>query len=459
MQSNLMQETEDYSDELEPGTLLLRGQYEIESYLVRGGFGITYLARDSLERRVVIKECFPSTICHRVEGIVQARARDQQKQFSSLLRHFLREARRLARLAHSNIVGVHQVFEENGTAYMALDYVDGQDLLSIVEETPERLEPDLVRSLLIKSLGAINYIHDKGILHRDISPDNILLDGADNLTLIDFGAAREHATKENRALSALLAVKDGYSPQEFYLADVTQCPSSDLYALGATFYHLITGDPPPHSQQRLAAVAGNTPDPFEPLAGSEWCVEYDDEFLAAIDKALMVFPEDRFQSAQDWVEVIDAERRRQAAAVRARSDSSINLRISKLVEDTNRNLNGGSAEGNVYSRRRPSRLVEATPMTPVFAEEEKDKVQPVDIFGNPIEDVEAWLLAQDKAADRPPREDKRRQADRNRGSLFKRRGSGSEDNTNQEAEPQLPRFFRSLVGRLGQDTPDPQESA
>ena len=398
MQNTLSHHTEEFPDELDPGTLLLHGQYQIESYLIRGGFGITYLARDSLDRRVVIKECFPSSICCRFDGLIHAKSGNQQDQFSAVLRHFLREAHRLARLTHPNIVGVHQVFEENSTAYMALDYVDGMDLLSVVEDHPHRLNPDMIRSMLMKSLGAISYIHDKGILHRDISPDNFLLDSADNLTLIDFGAAREQASKDSRALSSLLAVKDGYSPQEFYLRDVTQHACSDLYALGATFYHLITGKAPPISQQRLAAVAADATDPFVPLVPDS--SYYEPDFLSAINKALELFPEDRIQSAQDWVEEIDPERRRQAAVARANKDSSIRVKISKLVAETNQNLRTPAKPLPKKTQRADSSRLAAMPVNKVRVKQNQPVSKPVDIFGEPIEDVEAWLWAQDDIASR-----------------------------------------------------------
>ncbi len=405
MQNQLIQSTQDHPDELAPGTSLLRGQYIIESYLVRGGFGITYLARDSLDRQVVIKECFPSAICCRLEGQVFAAALEQRAQYNSILRHFIREARRLARLSHPNIVGVHQVFEENSTAYMALDYVDGMDLLTISDECPERLNPDLIRSMLMKSLGAISYIHDKGILHRDISPDNLLLDGADNLTLIDFGAAREPATADNREIPTLLAVKDGYSPPEFYQPDVTQNPSSDLYSLGATFYHLIQGEAPPSSQKRLAAVAGDLADPFRPLAPET--PGYERAFLAAINTALEVLPEHRLQSAQQWGEAIDGERRAQAALARASRDASIQVTVSRLVADTNRGLQATQPE----MARQPGADEDGAQDCPGKEHNQADKpvetpdeprtiAQPVDMFGTPIDDVEAWLWAQDRIARR-----------------------------------------------------------
>lgn len=443
MQNTLNNHTEEFPDELGPGTLLLHGQYQIEDYLIRGGFGITYLARDSLDRRVVIKECFPNTICCRTDGLVHTINREQQGQFSSLLRHFLREARRLARLSHPNIVGVHQVFEENSTAYMALDYVDGMDLLSVVEEDPARLTPDMIRSMLIKSLGAISYIHHKGILHRDISPDNFLLDGADNLTLIDFGAAREHATKENRALSSLLAVKDGYSPQEFYHGEISQCPSSDLYALGATFYHLITGGAPPDSQQRMAAIAAETNDPFVPLAPDS--AEYEPDFLNAINQVLEIFPEDRIQSAQDWVEAIDPERRRQAAVARAGKDTSIRLRISQLVAETNRNLDPSAISTDQTPDPAPA---EVKPITIAPIDDEKPNCQPVDIFGDPIYDVDAWLRAQDQfvASNPTPRF---RKAKPKPAPTHRIPAPAAAPITQQPVlKPPRSRFLRSLMGRF-----------
>jgi serine/threonine protein kinase len=210
-------EDEDFVDELKPGTKLMHGQYTIEGFLAAGGFGITYLAKDSLNRQVVIKECFPGSFCRRQNHSVTPRSRAHQNELKSIVRLFSQEAMSLAKANHPNIVGVHQVFEENNTAYMAMDFVEGRDLLEILQENPESLTPDLVESYLTKILDAIKHIHDMGILHRDISPDNILIDADGEPILIDFGAARESTNeKATRMLSALRVVKDGYSPQEFW---------------------------------------------------------------------------------------------------------------------------------------------------------------------------------------------------------------------------------------------------
>ncbi len=299
---------EAYLDELAPGTELLQGQYRIVKFLNSGGFGITYLASDSLDRKVVIKECFPSSFCNRSRTIVQARSRAHTAELKSVVQLFVQEARSLAKLNHPNIVGVHQVFEDNETAYMVLDFVEGRDLLDTLEDPNHGLTAPQIKGILQDVLSAVGFIHDQDILHRDISPDNILLDSDLRPVLIDFGAAREEATKKSRVLSAMRVVKDGYSPQEFYVQGSEQSPSSDLYALGASFYHLIDGEIPPNSQARLAAIASGEKDPYEPLAGR--IKGYETRFLAAIDKALGILPKDRMQTAEEWLDAMEGNRRK-----------------------------------------------------------------------------------------------------------------------------------------------------
>lgn len=322
-----------YSEELKPRTQLLHGQYTIMRFLNSGGFALTYLARDSLKRTVVIKECFPVSLCTRRGDVVQPRAQAHEKDYRAIVRMFTHEAHRLAKLRHPNIVGVHQVFEDNNTAYMVLDYIDGHDLLDLIESGRGRLAPRQVKDILIRLLNAVACIHEHSLLHRDISPDNILLDRRGNPILIDFGAARERATRASRVLSSLQVVKDGYSPQEFYISGAAHSPSGDLYALAATFYHLITGAAPPSSQLRLAAVAANQPDPMRSLAGR--FPEYEPDFLMAIERALSIAPGDRPQSAQEWLLDIDAGKRRSAAIARARRDETMERTISELVRATN----------------------------------------------------------------------------------------------------------------------------
>ncbi len=294
-------EDDEFVDELKPGTELMLGQYTIERFLAAGGFGITYLAKDSLNRPVVIKECFPGGFCRRQNHSVMPRSRAHQNELKSIVRMFSQEAMSLSKAGHPNVVGVHQVFEENNTAYMALDYVEGSDLLTILNDNPESLKPELVEGYLLKVLDAIGHVHRQGILHRDISPDNIIVSTNGEPILIDFGAARANSEgTASRMLSALRVVKDGYSPQEFYLAGSEQGPSCDLYSLAASFYHIITDELPPDSQSRLTSFAENSPDPYVPLG--KQTKAYSKAFCTALDKAISVLPRDRMQSADEWVQ-------------------------------------------------------------------------------------------------------------------------------------------------------------
>ncbi|MDI3336706.1 serine/threonine-protein kinase [Defluviimonas aestuarii] len=310
-------------DELQPGTTLLHGQYTITRFLNNGGFGITYLAKDSLDRDVVIKECFADAFCRRTKTIVSARSRAHQSELKSIIRHFIQEARSLSKLRHPNIVGVHQVFEDNDTAYMAIDFVDGRDLMDVLEDGNSKLAPEQIVDMTRKLLSAIGYVHEHGMLHRDISPDNILVNQQGEPILIDFGAARESETTTGRKHSALRVVKDGYSPQEFYIAGSEQGPWSDLYALAASLYHTISGEAPVNGQARLAAIAEQRPDPYVPLAGR---IEgYPKGFLEAIDKAMITKPASRLQSADDWLAMLDGK-----VAVDGNPDEA----ISRLLTET-----------------------------------------------------------------------------------------------------------------------------
>ena len=369
----LGRDDETFGDELPKGTTLLQGQYTLTRFLNAGGFGITYLAKDSLDRTVVIKECFPSSMCCRRQRSVRVRSESMQEDFKSIVKCFGQEARALAKLAHPNIVGVHQVFEDNQTAYMALDFVKGQDLLDLIEYEPDRLSPDEIRRLLIELLDAVAYIHDQGVLHRDISPDNILIDDENQPVLIDFGAAREEVTRRTRMVTQQATVKDGYSPQEFYIAGAAQTPASDLYALAATFYHLIAGEAPPISQLRLSTVAEGSKDPYVPLR--TLTRSYDRNFLAAIDICLSIFPKDRLESAHDWLRMIEGDvsvrpqtrvRSRPQSRPRTQSltdlavplptveeeDEAIQAAIHELVRETNKAVEEGVGAGEPVKKTR-----------------------------------------------------------------------------------------------------------
>ncbi|WP_170439744.1 serine/threonine-protein kinase [Ruegeria arenilitoris] len=284
---------------LQPGAKLLRGQYEILRFLSNGGFGITYLARDSLERDVVIKECYPGALCRRNGDLVEPNDPAFKDDLRAIIDLFIQEARNHARLVHPNIVDVHQVFEDNDTAYIAMDLIRGCDLLDYIEDPKTETGPDFIVQVTEKMLSAVSFIHQSGMLHRDISPDNILIDENGEPILIDFGAAREQAANQSAALLTLRVIKDGYSPHEFYVRGAEQGPSSDLYVLAATLYHAISGERPIDGQSRLNAFNNGQKDPYQPLTGR--FQGYPDGFLEAIDKAMEVHATDRLQSALDWL--------------------------------------------------------------------------------------------------------------------------------------------------------------
>ncbi len=355
------------NEALPAGTKLLGDQFTIERPLSNGGFGITYLARDNfLGRRVVIKECYPEAFCRREGEKVLVRSQIHQEKYRAIVKMFMREARSIAMLRHPNIVGVHRIFEYNETAYMVLDLIHGRDLLSVIKDERDVLTPEQVKEVLIKTLDAVELVHQHDLLHRDLSPDNILLDKWGSPVLIDFGAAREEASRETRAISAVLVVKDGYSPQEFYFAGGKQGPSSDLYALGATFYHLISGEAPPNSQTRMAEFAGNNPDPCEPLAGR--FPDYDPEFLEAIDKAMMILPKARLQTAREWLEMITSDRKKKAP-LRMTPTNNLDKVLTRLVSETNEFvLNSEPRDVRPKTRRAPQ-VKNGEPSKPVWADE------------------------------------------------------------------------------------------
>lgn len=300
------------SQYLPAGTTLLVGQYIIDGYLNCGGFGITYTARDSLGRKVAIKECFPSEMVYRDGKAMKTRSPKYKKELNSIVRNFVTEAHSLANVKHPNIVHVHQIFEENGTAYLAMDFIDGPDLLDMLESETS-LEPREVEALTRRILDAIGYLHRIGMLHRDVSPDNVLVQRDGAPVLIDFGAARHISHDENDTAPAMKFVKDGYSPQEFYVPGSAQGTYSDLYAFAATIYHVITGQAPVDAQSRLAARAAKKPDPYAPLA--DRITGYSPRFLKAIDKALSLLPEERLQTTEEWLDRIGPEASAPAASL------------------------------------------------------------------------------------------------------------------------------------------------
>ena len=351
---------------LPTGSELLDGKFRIDRQIGSGGFGITYLAEDIyLRRAVVIKECYPDTFCIRFGDDVMVSSPRYEAQYRKTVEMFMREARSIALLRHPNVVTVHQVFEENKTAYMVLDLIDGRDLADIIDSDDELLSPDQVYEILVKVLDGVDLVHRSDLLHRDISPDNILIDKWGSPSLIDFGAAREEASQKDKDVSTMLVVKDGYSPHEFYVTGSVQGPSSDLYALGATIYHLISGEAPPNSQTRVAQLTDNNPDPYEPLVGR--FPQYEHVFLEAVDKALRVAPRERMQSAKEWLDLIEQDRKK-VKVVQIPEAMSLSKTLSELIEETNKHVMDAAPQPKKVATV-PTETTEEESFRPVWLEE------------------------------------------------------------------------------------------
>lgn len=254
--------SEAYSQTLPIGTRI--GSYEIQNVLGEGGFGITYGAYDHvLNQTVAIKEYLPRDIaCRQADGLtVAARSADMQASYAYGLERFLEEARTLAKFRDASIVRVLSYVQAHGAAYLVMDFEQGESLAQRLKRVG-RLDETAIRALLEPLLRGLRCIHAQHFLHRDIKPANILLrrDGAP--VLLDFGAARQSLSQQTLLLTAM--VTPGYAPFEQYFNDDQQGPWTDLYGLGATLFHCMTGNPPIAATKRAAALFEKRPDPLTP---------------------------------------------------------------------------------------------------------------------------------------------------------------------------------------------------
>lgn len=278
---------------LQSGTELV-GDYRIARVLGAGGFGITYLASEiALDRNVTIKEYFPADFAARSPEL-EARPRSENcsGDYTWGLDRFIDEAQTLAKFDHPNIVRVYRYFRANNTAYMVLQFEEGQSLKSWLKSlgrSPRQKELDAIVGPL---LDALETIHAADFLHRDIAPDNIIIRKDGTPVLIDFGSARGEIAAHSKTVSAL--VKPGYSPYEQYAeTGKRQGPWTDIYALGATLYHAVTGKRPPDAPSRMVKD--------ELLPAREVAIgSYRQGFLSAIDRALALNIDSRPQAIRAW---------------------------------------------------------------------------------------------------------------------------------------------------------------
>ena len=230
------------------------GRYRIVRMLGSGGFGITYLGTQTgLERNIVIKEFFMTDYCLRDEysNLLTVPTVSNVEFVERFKDKFLKEARHIAQLKHPNIVNIIDVFEENGTAYYVMDFIEGGSLVEKVQREGS-LPENVAKRYILQIADALNYIHQRFMNHLDVKPGNIMLSRNDNAILIDFGLSKQYDSQTGHQTSTTpVGISHGYAPMEQYKeGGVSEfSPETDIYSLGATLYYLLTGARPPVSQE------------------------------------------------------------------------------------------------------------------------------------------------------------------------------------------------------------------
>ncbi len=280
-------------------------EYSLEKVLGAGNFGITYKARDNnLSIPVAIKEFFPGELATRdIFGGVILSSEDNNEFFQWALERFVAEAKILAQFKHPNIARVSRYFLENETAYIVMDYEEGENLATYLKQ--HKMTNKMFHDIFVPVLEGLKGVHEKQYLHRDIKPGNIYIRENKSPILLDFGAATlEIETNDEDSISALTP---GYAPIEQYFHDGEQGPWSDLYALGATMYKCLFGKSVVEAIERGRSISKNNHDPFVPAMhysdGS-----YNTEILNLIDWMLQLIPTDRPQSAEQSLNFLEGKK-------------------------------------------------------------------------------------------------------------------------------------------------------
>lgn len=272
----------------------LNNRYIIEDVLGEGGFGITYVGRDELLGvKVAVKEYYPQGVVTRnnsVDDVVTVTYAKQNDIFHKGKAKFLSEARVIARFNdQEGIVNVTDFFEENNTAYIVMEFLDGITMKDYVKQNGLIDAADILE-LMAPVLESLDEVHRQGLIHRDISPDNIMLLKNGKVKLMDFGAARDYTDFGQKSLSIVL--KPGYAPEEQYRSKGMQGPWTDIYAMSATIYKCITGVTPEESMQRVIEDGMKPP--------SEHGIAIPQNMEKALMKGLAVFQKDRYQNLGEF---------------------------------------------------------------------------------------------------------------------------------------------------------------
>lgn len=277
-------------DSLPPGAQL--GQYRLLEAVSQGGFGILYRAWDEkLNRPVAVKECFPASICHHdpQTGMVRPRTPALQRQYETALDSMYEEAQTLAGLHHARVVPVYDVFRAAGGMFYVMPWLEGGSLrekIAAAQAGGPSIAAQELRRWLPEILSALEYLHSKKVIHRDVKPGNIMFDSDGNPVLVDFGSALNRATKVDTTTQGEFSPI--YTSPEQVSGKGKIGPWTDLYSLAATWYELISGAPPEPAQQRLAK------DDLQPLPCGETVLEQ------SLMQNLALNPAERCQSAREW---------------------------------------------------------------------------------------------------------------------------------------------------------------
>ncbi len=287
--------------------------YLIQAILGDGGFGITYLAKDThLDALVAIKEYLPNELAVRQGDnyTVLPKSQSDADNFAWGLDRFVKEARTLAQFKHPNIVRVLHFFQANNTAYIVMEYEQGQNLVNLLKQNNRLTEEELMR-FLPAVLDGLETVHNAGYLHRDIKPSNIYLREKDNSpVLIDFGSARYDLGSRSRSLTMI--VTPGYAPFEQYQSDGTQQGAwTDIYATGAVLYRFVSGKILPEATERVSAMMRGKPDPLV-AAVKVAAGQYSQQLLEAIDWALAINEQERPQNIRAWRGMLFLEQRQES---------------------------------------------------------------------------------------------------------------------------------------------------
>jgi serine/threonine protein kinase len=273
-------------------TGFMLAEYRVVEVLGQGGFGITYLCEDTrLNVQVAIKELLPAEFVTRSnDATVVLVTRSAKAGFAWAKQRFIAEAQILSRLRHPNVVRAFRLLELNETAYLVMELVRGSSLREWIRANPNPPEAQL-NQIFLPLLDGLEYIHREGLLHRDVSPDNIMIRDSGSPLLLDFGSARA-VLKANRNFTSV--VRHGFSPIEQYQSVTPEGCYTDIYSLAGTMIYAMTGSIPPRAIDRFGGR-----DPFRAVARS-LAKQYPRRFLGAIDAAFAVSPEGRPQTVASW---------------------------------------------------------------------------------------------------------------------------------------------------------------